>query len=65
MSCSRLPFCPGTVSHTEGGRDDTGINGTYVPVDYEGMRFLQAKAINFKEHADPNQIIVVCGKKQS
>jgi len=47
------------------GRDGTGINGTYVPVDYEGMRFLQAKPIDFKEHADPNQIIVVCGKKQS
>jgi len=47
------------------GRDDTGISGTYVSVDYEGMRFLQAKPIDFKEHADPNQITVVRGKKQS
>jgi hypothetical protein len=44
------------------GRDGTGINGTYVPVDYEGLRFVQARAIDFKEHADPNQIIVR-GKK--
>ena len=38
------------------GRDGTGINGTYVPVDYEGMRFLQAKPIDFKEHGDPNRL---------
>jgi hypothetical protein len=45
------------------GRDGTGISGTYVPVDYEGMRFLQARPIDFKEHADPCQIIVR-GKKE-
>jgi len=45
------------------GRDGTGINSTYVPVDYEGLRFLQARPIDFKENADPIQIIVR-GKKE-
>jgi hypothetical protein len=31
------------------GRDGTGISGTYVPVDYEGLRFLQAQPIDFKD----------------
>ncbi len=30
------------------GRDGTGISGTYVPVDYEGVRFLQVQPIDFK-----------------
>jgi len=30
------------------GRDGTGISGTYVPVDYEGMRFIQVQPIDFK-----------------
>lgn len=46
-------------------RGGIGISGTYVPVDYEGLRFIQAKPIDFKEHADSDQIIVVSGKKQS
>ena len=45
------------------GRDGIGISGTYVLVDYEGMRFLQAKPIDFKEHADPSQILVSGRKK--
>jgi hypothetical protein len=44
------------------GRDGTGISGAYIPVDYEGLRLLQAESIDFKEHAGPNQIIVR-GKK--
>lgn len=39
------------------GRDGTGISGIYVPVDYEGLRLLEAKPIDFKEGADPNQMI--------
>jgi len=31
------------------GRDGTGVSGTYVPVDNEGMRFLQAEPIDFKK----------------
>jgi hypothetical protein len=31
------------------GRDGTGLSGTYVPVDYEGLRFLQVQPIDFKD----------------
>jgi hypothetical protein len=30
-------------------RDGTGINGTYVPVDYEGMRFIHVQPIDFQK----------------
>jgi Fe-S-cluster containining protein len=46
------------------GRDGTGISGIYVPVDYEGLRLLETKPIDFKEHADPHQMIV-CGKNEA
>jgi hypothetical protein len=40
------------------GRDGTGISASYVPVDYEGLRFIQVQPIDFKEHETADRVIL-------